>query len=666
MSLARSVARSIARRLDGGKLSGPAWAPSAIRALAPVLASDYTTTGLEWPSADAFAASTARRMRNDADPLILDTAAANVALQDTRGRYLQYAVDRLVPSGDSPATGLSVSGSVLIAAMDGNPQGSHTSAVLTSQGSINALGQTAAFAVTAGDTITAVFLFTWGTSDRLRARFSTGAGNSTVSLQRGSAFAFPDQVNGLISAELVDLGNDIFALICRIVALTTQASCRWMFGPNTTTSGLNVYLHEYNVSRTPHPVGLVSSVATTGADLQTRDITGLGLAALANRFILTGWAPGVTEAVLAQVDDNTDDNRVTLFVDTATLALKARFVVAGVTVDTLPLKTIALGQPFTAAVSWGASDWRGQAHAAAWQRSQAAGTMPALTRLRYARSVAGREASLWLANAYGFARMLTENQVGRLLVAAASSFDPLLSATQALLDTAENIGGVDYIKDSFPGLWPIRRSSFDRQLLRFETRLNYRDEYDQNNDRDYIRSELHSTPNSPIGEAWMAFTTTPINIDGALPVFLEDGVTRRSYTHANLCQLKAAPDPTGIPIFAINLNSDGFRAYVGGGDAIAGADGDDRSDFYFMDIVPRVGRTHLWVAQLIPGVPGTGHVRVWCDGRIIVDAGGIHVAYPETTHMFAKFGLYCHKNVNGLIVDIGYPKFAADLSYLVP
>ncbi len=653
----------------GVHLFDPAWAPDYIRALEPLTADDYTTADREWPSADTFAASTVRRLTGDPVTDLTDFAI-DTPRQDTSGRYLEgFAVTRLTVNGDNQRAGLAANSGAVFT--DGPVEGDYLSlmvAAAASSPSINASGQTGTFSGAPGDLLHVSVKFRRGTSNRLRARLNgtvaTVSTNSTVTIgDTDDVISTPDTGNGTpTNIQVIDHGSGVKELVFNILLTTTATDFRMRFGPNLAQVNVDVEIIGFQVTKTPHQVDLITAVAATGPDLQTRDITGLGLAAMAGQFVLTGWAPGVTEAVLWQADDGTDDNRAVLYVDTATLALGARFVVGGVTVEDLTLGTIVLGATFTAALSWASSDWRAQLRNEALQTSVVAGTLPALTAMRYAKGAAAQQASMRAVNRFCFDKLLSSGQIEGVLAAAAGPFEPLGVSSQAQLDTPETVNSQSYIKDAFPGEWTIRRHVQQPGKLRFETRLGHRDVYDEVDNRPYYRSELHSTPSEAPSLIWLAFDLTPIDITHALPIFEADGVTRRAFTHANVCQLKSSPDPTGLPMFALNINSDGFRVYFGGGDAVADANGDDRADYYFTDIVPTAGDTYRFVAEIMPGAPGVSYARLWLNGASILDVDGFWIGYPEVVSTFVKFGLYCHENVGDMIVDIGDPAFGADLS----
>lgn len=205
-----------------------------------------------------------------------------------------------------------------------------------------------------------------------------------------------------------------------------------------------------------------------------------------------------------------------------------------------------------------------------------------------------------------------------------------------------------------------QKSSDFPNFLRTEIIAGQRAPYDEFNDRPYLRTEISErdrTGNTNL-ENWIAFDFYLLDGSGLQPYPSDD------LGQAMICQIKTSPDDTsGAPLLRIEARSNCMRVAVCG-NVGGGADDVITNWTNFEPFRERIN--YSFIAQTIRSVDGaSGTLRLWMNGRLIIEDTDVPIGHSTTNYIWNKFGLYCYDTVTNASAIHSNMLCGVDLSYLL-
>lgn len=223
------------------------------------------------------------------------------------------------------------------------------------------------------------------------------------------------------------------------------------------------------------------------------------------------------------------------------------------------------------------------------------------------------------------------------------------------------ISGKAFRFNSVDEPWAIQRFEGHDNMLRTEIRAGYKAPYDFARERPYFRSEISEMEresNTEL-ERWMAFDICMLD-DAKLQPYGPDLPPGQ----AMICQIKTFPDAgSGAPLIRVEARSNGVRVAAAGND---GNGKDAITNWMFPEPV-RSDRFESFLIQIIRSPTGTadGTVRLWRNGKQIIDREDVAIGHATTQYTWNKFGLYCRDNVTSAAAVHANMNCGPDLSHLV-
>lgn len=577
------------------------------------------------------------------------------ARRDSRGLLINGAArQRLTQYPTTPGNWATVSATQTVQAVDS----SFTSTRVFSSGTVSSFIQAAVFSAAAGDKLSVRGLYKASSvspSGRVmfRVRSSTANLNGAVSGPTGNLTATDVTLGAITNLRNIDYGDGLFGIEFTVTLNSTQTDFRLSASPNSATNGEAVDIYGGQAVIEPVPgewiLGTETSQVIVAAETQTENVSALAIKSFLATFQLRGWGTGVTEAVICQIDDGTENNRVRLAVTTSTLALHAVVTAGGVDVADLILGTILLNTDYAADISWSDNSFIGQllGNAAVADTSGAAPT--GLTTLREAKSTAGNSAVVLLHKQQFWDKALTVSQLAGALAAAANPFDAEFYA----VDLSSIIVGdsvANNAQDQFllNGNWysfncpkitepfaPIRRSPVVENLLWSEQREGY--QFFGDIGRDRIRTEIRSrVAINTAQELWVTFAARCFGV-----------ANLSSVTSDTIFQALGSIDtPDGISetsiVARVDLRSNRTSFSTGG--AAGPYDGPAVTDTRYIGPPMVDGRWELFLLRVKPGF-GNGEANFW-RGTIasglqpVVSQTGLTIGFDYQNPPKPKFGCY--------------------------